>query len=251
MGNRRPRSPEHPGPRPLARYLDARQCAGRAAPLDQQPQRSCRRLCHHGWDTSGGLAPIAGIDKAYLRTWLRWLERRTAPQGLGHASPGALSAVNAQAPTAELRPPDATQTDETDLMPYRCSTPSSDLPSATNFPPRSLAADRPAGFRSRHRGNSHSGSNGSSDSGAATNGNASVMPPASTSMTRTSIPRPGAAGRSSPAGLKSNSPNSVPRRDRIEILSVAARPGSDILRWSPGAVDFRQANPARSERKQR
>ena len=30
----------------------------------------------------------------------------------------ALHAVNAQAPTAELRPPSATQTDEDDLMPY-------------------------------------------------------------------------------------------------------------------------------------
>ena len=25
-------------------------------------------------DTSGSLAPIAGIDKALLRKWLRWLE---------------------------------------------------------------------------------------------------------------------------------------------------------------------------------
>ncbi len=33
------------------------------------------------------------------------------------AIPG-LHAVNAQAPTAELRPPSATQTDEDDLMPY-------------------------------------------------------------------------------------------------------------------------------------
>jgi len=66
-------------------------------------------------DTSGGLAPIGGIDKAFLRTWLRWLER-TGPAGL-HPIP-ALSAVNAQAPTAELRPLENTQTDEEDLMPY-------------------------------------------------------------------------------------------------------------------------------------
>ena len=25
-------------------------------------------------DTCGGLSPIAGIDKAFLRHWLRWLE---------------------------------------------------------------------------------------------------------------------------------------------------------------------------------
>ena len=66
-------------------------------------------------DTSGGLAPIAGIDKAWLRLWLSWMETE-GPLGLG--SIPALSAVNAQAPTAELRPPERTQTDEADLMPY-------------------------------------------------------------------------------------------------------------------------------------
>ncbi len=66
-------------------------------------------------DTSGGLSPIAGIDKAYLRRWLVWLEKE-GPEGL-HPIP-ALHYVNAQAPTAELRPPGAKQTDEADLMPY-------------------------------------------------------------------------------------------------------------------------------------
>jgi NAD+ synthase (glutamine-hydrolysing) len=66
-------------------------------------------------DTSGGLSPIAGIDKAFLRRWLRWLES-TAPDGL-HPIP-ALNAINQQAPTAELRPADRCQTDEDDLMPY-------------------------------------------------------------------------------------------------------------------------------------
>jgi NAD+ synthase (glutamine-hydrolysing) len=66
-------------------------------------------------DTSGGLSPIAGIDKAFLRHWLRWLEI-SAPEGL-HPRP-ALAAVNQQAPTAELRPADRKQTDEEDLMPY-------------------------------------------------------------------------------------------------------------------------------------
>jgi len=66
-------------------------------------------------DTAGGLAPIAGIDKAYLRKWLVWLER-LGPAGL--APIPALSAVNVQAPTAELRPASANQTDEGDLMPY-------------------------------------------------------------------------------------------------------------------------------------
>jgi NAD+ synthase (glutamine-hydrolysing) len=66
-------------------------------------------------DTAGGIAPIAGIDKAYLRRWLRWLER-DGPEGLGPIP--ALAAVNAQAPTAELRPATSGQTDEADLMPY-------------------------------------------------------------------------------------------------------------------------------------
>jgi NAD+ synthase (glutamine-hydrolysing) len=66
-------------------------------------------------DTSGGISPIAGIDKAFLRRWLRWFEER-GPEGIGPLS--ALAAVNRQAPTAELRPAAAVQTDEADLMPY-------------------------------------------------------------------------------------------------------------------------------------
>lgn len=66
-------------------------------------------------DTAGGLAPIAGIDKAFLREWLAWCETE-GPLG---ASPlPALSLVNRQAPTAELRPAEQAQTDEKDLMPY-------------------------------------------------------------------------------------------------------------------------------------
>jgi len=66
-------------------------------------------------DTAGGIAPIAGIDKAYLRRWLVWLET-VGPEGIGPIP--ALAAVNAQAPTAELRPGSEHQTDEADLMPY-------------------------------------------------------------------------------------------------------------------------------------
>jgi NAD+ synthase (glutamine-hydrolysing) len=66
-------------------------------------------------DTSGGLAPIAGIDKAFLLKWLAWLEHT----GLQETGPlTALAAVTSQAPTAELRPPEQHQTDEDDLMPY-------------------------------------------------------------------------------------------------------------------------------------
>jgi NAD+ synthase (glutamine-hydrolysing) len=66
-------------------------------------------------DTSGGLSPIAGIDKAFLRQWLRWLETK-GPTGFNPIP--AMAAVNQQAPTAELRPADRHQTDEDDLMPY-------------------------------------------------------------------------------------------------------------------------------------
>lgn len=66
-------------------------------------------------DTAGGLSPIAGIDKAFIRRWLIWLERQ-GPVGLGPIP--ALRAVNEQEPTAELRPASCKQTDEADLMPY-------------------------------------------------------------------------------------------------------------------------------------
>jgi len=66
-------------------------------------------------DTCGGVAPIAGIDKHFLRQWLRWLET-SGPAGLGPIP--ALAAVNTQAPTPELRPLSMQQTAEGDLMPY-------------------------------------------------------------------------------------------------------------------------------------
>jgi len=66
-------------------------------------------------DTSGGLAPLAGIDKAFLRRWLKWIEL-SGPQGLGPLT--SVAPVNDLAPTAELRPADRNQTDEGDLMPY-------------------------------------------------------------------------------------------------------------------------------------
>jgi NAD+ synthase (glutamine-hydrolysing) len=66
-------------------------------------------------DTCGGLAPLAGIHKDFIRGWLRWMERE-GPRGLGPMP--ALAVVNAQAPTAELRPAGRGQTDEGDLMPY-------------------------------------------------------------------------------------------------------------------------------------
>ncbi|HWA33557.1 MAG TPA: nitrilase-related carbon-nitrogen hydrolase, partial [Cyclobacteriaceae bacterium] len=61
-------------------------------------------------DTSGSLAPIAGIDKPFILQWLRWAERKLGYSGL--------AAVNSLQPTAELRPSERAQTDEKDLMPY-------------------------------------------------------------------------------------------------------------------------------------
>jgi NAD+ synthase (glutamine-hydrolysing) len=69
-------------------------------------------------DTSGSLAPIAGIDKAWLRKWLRWLETDGPLLENGKSNIPALAVINRQQPTAELRPADAAQTDENDLMPY-------------------------------------------------------------------------------------------------------------------------------------
>ncbi|WMJ73099.1 NAD(+) synthase [Cytophagaceae bacterium ABcell3] len=61
-------------------------------------------------DTAGSIAPIAGVDKPFIRSWLSWAERNLHYPGLKY--------VNSLAPTAELRPPEETQTDEADLMPY-------------------------------------------------------------------------------------------------------------------------------------
>ncbi len=66
-------------------------------------------------DTCGGLSPIAGIDKAFLRKWLWWAQTRGP---LGHHAIPELNTVTSQVPTAELRPSEAEQTDEGDLMPY-------------------------------------------------------------------------------------------------------------------------------------
>ncbi|MCS7074119.1 MAG: NAD(+) synthase [Bacteroidia bacterium] len=61
-------------------------------------------------DTCGGLAPLGGIDKATLVQWLRWAETNLNLKELKY--------VNNLQPTAELRPPEESQTDEKDLMPY-------------------------------------------------------------------------------------------------------------------------------------
>ena len=61
-------------------------------------------------DTSGSLAPIAGLSKPFVLQWLQWAEKELRYNGLNQ--------VNNLKPTAELRPADRHQTDEADLMPY-------------------------------------------------------------------------------------------------------------------------------------
>ena len=63
--------------------------------------------CTMDGDTAGSLAPVAGIDKVFLRHWLAWA--RDAYQL------PALDLVVRQAPTAELKPGPYQQTDEADL----------------------------------------------------------------------------------------------------------------------------------------
>ncbi len=154
-------------------------------------------------DTCGGLSPIAGIDKAFLRQWLRWMET-DGPDGLSPLP--ALAAVNAQQPTAELRPLEQSQTDEGDLMPY-------DLLDAIE---RAAIRDKhPAGgvrvmrarFPSTRRSNWACGSSDSSASGAAISGSGNGTLLRFIWMTKTWILRPGAGSRFSQAGFNANSPN--------------------------------------------
>ncbi len=71
--------------------------------------------CTMDGDTSGGIAPIAGIDKNFIRAWLIFMEKQGDPW---FGSIPSLKAINEQQPTAELRPEDQHQTDESDLMAY-------------------------------------------------------------------------------------------------------------------------------------
>jgi NAD+ synthase (glutamine-hydrolysing) len=61
-------------------------------------------------DMSGSIAPIAGVDKVFIISWLKWAEEKLGYKGL--------QSVNQLAPSAELRPLEFAQTDEQDLMPY-------------------------------------------------------------------------------------------------------------------------------------
>ncbi len=71
--------------------------------------------CTMDGDTAGGLSPVAGVDKFFLKWWLAWLQNE-GPHSVGPLP--ALICVTKQQPTAELRPLEQAQTDEKDLMPY-------------------------------------------------------------------------------------------------------------------------------------
>lgn len=71
--------------------------------------------CTMDGDTAGGLSPVAGIDKLFLKWWLLWLQNE-GPAAIGPLP--ELIYVTKQQPTAELRPLEQAQTDEKDLMPY-------------------------------------------------------------------------------------------------------------------------------------
>lgn len=66
--------------------------------------------CTMDGDTAGSISPIAGVDKDFVKKWLRWAQAALGYEALRH--------VNALQPTAELRPLADKQTDERDLMPY-------------------------------------------------------------------------------------------------------------------------------------
>jgi len=88
-------------------------------------------------DTCGGLSPIAGIDKAFLRQWLAWLERH-GPLGLGPIP--ALACVTTQSSTPELRPLAAAQHSEGDLMPFPILDRIERLAIRDKLPPRDILA---------------------------------------------------------------------------------------------------------------
>ncbi|MCI5064168.1 NAD(+) synthase, partial [bacterium] len=78
--------------------------------------------CTMDGDTAGGLNPIGGVGKHFLRQWLRWCETTSFREELGvSALPlplPQLHLVNALAPSAELLPPTSGQADEKELGPY-------------------------------------------------------------------------------------------------------------------------------------
>ncbi|OGX86114.1 NAD(+) synthase [Hymenobacter lapidarius] len=88
--------------------------------------------CTMDGDTAGSISPIAGVDKDFVKKWLRWAETELGYTALRH--------VNALQPTAELRPLEDKQTDERDLMPYTLLNRIERLAFYDRFSPRQVLA---------------------------------------------------------------------------------------------------------------
>ncbi len=72
-------------------------------------------------DTSGCLAPIAGVDKPSIINFLEFMETTGISANIiahGRGPQSCLSVITKQKPKAELKPVSFAQTDEGDLMPY-------------------------------------------------------------------------------------------------------------------------------------
>jgi NAD+ synthase (glutamine-hydrolysing) len=69
-------------------------------------------------DTCGGLAPVAGVDKAFIMSWLQWLADGGLPSDLPDDCQSTIQRIIDRKPSAELRPTHHEQSDEEDLMPY-------------------------------------------------------------------------------------------------------------------------------------
>lgn len=108
LGQTRRRSPEHSSPDTISIGMDDRQCRKQNLAATSNRSEAAVGYFTQGGDDSGGLAPLSGIDKAFLLEWLEHME----------SSIMAIRLVLDQKPTAELRPQEETQTDEKDLMPY-------------------------------------------------------------------------------------------------------------------------------------
>ena len=155
-------------------------------------------------DTCGGLAPIAGIDKAFLLDWLKWMET-TGPAGIGPLP----ALVGRQQPEADRRAAAALGRPDRRSRPHAVRLLDAIERAAIRdklLPIEVFEAVRPQ-FPQYERSNSARGSSGSSGCGAATSGSASATPRRSTSTTRTSTPKPGAASRFSTAASIKNWPS--------------------------------------------
>ena len=71
--------------------------------------------CTMDGDTAGGLNLIGGVAKSFIWSWLKWCLNPDDPQ---FAKVQSVTKILAQQAKAELRPPGANQTDESDLGPY-------------------------------------------------------------------------------------------------------------------------------------